>query len=343
MFSAFRARRRRSDVSLVTEVLAALRAARVPGTPIPPVELPGSVGLANLHADNLAAMPLEVTGRLTSRKRRQLDRPDPAEHQFYTTHKVVQSAWRRGNTWALREGDAMRVLDPLQVGWDPDPDDPTRIVRWRYQGRPVPLRDLLHLKMNDAPDRGPLGRAPLDEAGEALAMYGHAYRYLVMFFEGGGNPSSVLQRTGAGNVLYSPEQAAEDWIEARQERRPAVLPQGWELKIPANNGELEAIARVLEECPGELARATNTPPTLANAKVGGSLVYATVAGEFRRWLATSLKPTWICRLEIFYSEFLDEDVTLNTEGMFDLVDPTVDDEPAPQAPRQAGRVLEAVA
>jgi phage portal protein BeeE len=322
MFDRRRQRRTRSDVSLVTEVIVALGAARVAGAPIPVRELPVAVGLANLHADVLAAMPLVTGGRGTTPE--VIRRPNPDESRHSTVHKLVQSAWWTGNAFVMpsRRRDAITVLDPNRVGPGFDPDDPLNVPFWYYDGEIV-AKDQIHwFKINDDPRYGAIGRSPLSMASEPLTMYGYAYSYLSMFFAGGGNPSTVLRRTGPGNTVYSPAEAAEDWVEARKERRPAVLPAGWELQVPANNGEMEAIGRILEQCASEVARLVNAPPSLANAKSNGSMTYSNVHGEIARWLSFSLVPTWIARLEDFWSELAGVEVTMDTDVMFRLVSPT---------------------
>lgn len=308
-----------------------MQAARVAGSPIPVEELPVAVGIAQLHADVLADMPATVAaGGRNSAAARLLARPNPDEPRRSTTHKIVQSLYWTGNAYVLSNGSAVTVLDPNAVAVDYDDADPNRIAGWWIDGnRPPAGTRVYHVKIYDDPRRGPLGRSPFRAAREPLDMYGHAYRYLSMFFAGGGNPSTVLQRTGATNTLYSPEQAAEDWITARQNRRPAVLPAGWELSVPPNNGELEAVARVLEHSAAEVARLTGVPPSLANARSQSTLTYSNTAGEFRRWLAVSLAPTWIGRLEDLWTDIAGVPVEIDTSNLFRLVDPTDNGAAAP--------------
>lgn len=319
-----RMRRHRSDVSLVTDVLAALTAARLPGQAVAPERLPVVVGITSLHADVLGAMPLETPeGTRPAALRTALDYPCIDEHRLYSTAKVVWSAMHTGNAYALRGDGAGRILDPQTVTPMYRADDPLDVASWLVAGRPVAKSDIVHLKVYDSPvGAGPLGRSPYNLASDALAMYGHAYAYLTQFFEGGGNPSSVLSATGPSALAYDPAQVAKDWIAARQERRPAVLPNGISLSVPANNGEMEAVARILEQGAAECARLTNTPPSLANARTSSSMTYSNVASELRRWMALALRPTWMSRIELFYSDLLDLDVVLDTDPLFDLVDAT---------------------
>lgn len=340
MFDRRRERRTRADVSLVTEVISALAASRlVEGAPVPVEELPVAVGLANLHADVLAAMPMTTTAGRRGTQPDIVNQPNPEESRHATQHKAVQSLFWTGNVYGLRGVDSARILNPSDVSWDADPYDSTRIAGWYVNGQPVSLDRIVHCKLNDDPRKGPLGRSPLSSASTPLSMYGYAYGYLSMFFENGGNPSTVLQRTGPSNSLYDPAQAADDWVTARKSRRPAVLPAGWELSVPTNNGEMEAVGRILEQCAVEVARLVNAPPSLVNAKANGSMTYSNVHGEIARWLSLSLVPTWITRLEDFWSDLTGYPIELDTDVMFRLVSPTDTGAPVPtEMPR-----LEAVA
>ncbi len=331
-------------MSLVSDLISSFRAARVSGQPIDRRKFPAAIGLKNLHADTLAVMELTVTGGMSRRQRLLLDRPDPDEASFYTTHKIVSSLWWHGTAVGQRNAEAVRILPMSEVGHEPDIDDSTRVHRWYRNGMTIPNRDIITAKINDDPDKGPLGRSPLDDAGPVLDMYGYALQYATDFFAGGGNPSNVLERDGAANLTYDPDEVAEDWLAARQERRPAVLPAGFKLSVPPANGELDALRNILGESSAEIARTMNAPPSLANAKVAGSLTYSTVAGEFRKWVASSLRPTWMARVELFYSELLDTKVDLDPGPLFEIVDATAGDAPAQpvaaEAPPAPGRPRE---
>lgn len=319
-------RRLRSDVSLVTEVLAALQAARLASEPIAVDDLPVVIGLVNLHADVLAALELTSSARGARQFAQAFARPNPEEPRRRTVHKLIQSAIHTGTGYLLVQGSgpstSVVALDPNRVTPVIDERDPLRIASWYVDGIPRDRDEVRYLTINDDPRRGPLGRSPLADAHEPMQMYGYAYRYISDFFAGGGNPSTVLSRKGAGNVSYTNEEAAADWIAARQERRPAVLPAGWDLTVPPNNGELEAVARVLEHSAAEVARLLNAPPSLVNVAAKGSMTYTNTAGEFRRWLAIALGPTWITRLEDLWSDVFGIPVELDTAPIFRIVDPT---------------------
>jgi phage portal protein BeeE len=329
MFDRFRTRRTRrvrSDVSLVTDVLSAITASRLASEPIDVDDLPVVIGLVNLHADVIAALELTSTARGAGAYQRALERPNPEEPRRSTVHKLVQSIIKTGTGYVLTAGTgpgtAVTVLDPHRVTPIYDPTDPLRIAGWYVDGVRRARDDVRFVTINHDPRRGPLGRSPFKDAAEPMRMYGYAYSYLTDFFAGGGNPSTVLTRDGTGNLAYTNEQAARDWITARQERRPAVLPTGWKLTVPPNNGELEAVARILEHAAAEVARLLNAPPSLVNVAANGSMTYTNTAGEFRRWLAISLGPTWIGRFEDFWSDVFGIPVELDTTAIFRIVDPT---------------------
>lgn len=321
LFQRSRDRRYRSDVSLVSDVISALGAARIAGAPVPADQLPVAVGLATLHADVLASMPM-TAGRNTPAI---VTRPNPSESYADTVHKLVQSAYWKGYAALLldrpQNPTSASVLNPNAVTVVADSVDSTKIAEVRLNGVNIDPALIKLFNINVDPRRGPLGRSPLEAAAIPLRMYGYAYAYLSEFFEAGGNPSTVLRRTGLGAEIYDAEQAATDWITARQARRPAVLPAGWELSVPPNNGELEAVSRILETCAVEVCRLVNAPPSLANAKSSGSMTYSNVTSELARWLAIDLAPTWITRLENLFTDLGGMRVEADTSSLFRMVDP----------------------
>lgn len=317
-------------MSLITSVLGELLSARAgTGTPVPYDELPIYQGMATLIADCIADMDLYsvdvppgrchdcIAGRhepITHRVAEVfpvLDQPDPDEDRADTLHKIVQSLFGTGNAWAMhgpRDGagavDSVTVVNPEEVGHRVDPLHSLKVKSWTVNGASYDRSALTWWKINDNPRRGPLGRSPSRVCATALDTYGWAYRYLGDYFAAGGNPSSVLK----SKLDLSPgkiEEHVNEWIEARKARRPAFLPHHLDLDIPPSSGELAAVIAVLEFATAEFARLNNVPVSLVNAPVAGyTLQYSNVQDEFRRWLAVSLGPTWIRRVERGFSGML---------------------------------------
>lgn len=293
----------RADISLVSEVIGYVAAARTDGLPVQTDDLPITVGASTLHADTVAAMPARSRQATpTPRVRNLLERPDPDTDYRATVHAGTLAMFWHGYATLLLDRPAplttsVTVLDPRTVHYGPG-------TGWTIGGESVRDDLICAIPLMNDPRRPEIGESPLERCSQALSMYGYAYRYLIDYFAQGGNPSSILKSTHAlGNqTLPSGSTRAQEivaeWITARQERRPAVMDPTISLEIPQANGELAATLSVLDHCSAEVARLLNMPGSLVNAPSNGySLTYANVADEMRRWIALSLKPTWMARWE----------------------------------------------
>ena len=294
----------RADVSLVSEVIGYLAAARTDGLAVEADRLPITVGAAQLHSDTVAAMPARSTAATVPRRVSMLlERPDPDTDYRATVHAGTIAMFWHGYATLLLDRPApstnsVTVLDPLDVSYN-------AFDGWTVSGEHVPDNLILAIPLLNDPRRPSIiGESPLRRCDQALSMYGYAYRYMIDYFAQGGNPSSILKANHAlGNqVLASGSTRAEEivseWVTARQQRRPAVMDPTISLEIPASTGELAATLSVLDYCSAEVARLLNMPGSLVNAPSNGySLTYANVADEMRRWIALSLKPTWMARWE----------------------------------------------
>ena len=343
----FRDRHYRADVSLVSQVLGELMSARAgTGTPVPYDELPITQGVASLISDSLASMDIYAVNADGVRQPEGmfpiLEQPDPDEDRADTVHKLAQSLFWTGNAYALTNSsaDAVTVLNPDTVGYTADSYNDLKIGMWHINGQATSRANIVHWKLNDDPRTGPLGRSPLRRCATALDTYGWAYRYLGDFFAQGGNPSSVLK----SKLELDPAKVtelAEEWMLARKQSRPAMLPQWLDLEVPPSSGELAAVVEVLGFAAAEVARMLNLPVSLVNAPVAGySLQYSNVGDEFRRWLAVSLGTTWVARIERGFTSLLPpgyrarlDPSTLYRPDLFpDQTPPAVSPSPASTAP-----------
>jgi hypothetical protein len=311
-------RRRRSVEQRVT----AAQAARSVSVSVAVDALPITQGLVQLTADVVSSLELSAvddrTGRVLTDPPELLVRPDPREDRADTLHKIVQALYWGGNAPCSvgRPGTpnaSLRVLNPITVGYEPDPFDSTWLRHWYVDGYPQPIDALAVFKMNDDPRRGPLGRSPFVQCEAALNLYGWAYRYLLDYYAQGGAPSLVLRSArplssapvAEDTAGRTEAQIAQDaWVSSRQLYRPAVLDPQWTLEGGPVPQDLEQTVRVLEFAGQEVGRLTNTPPTIANVLASGSLTYSTTAEELRRWLLLNLGPTWLRRIERKFSSLL---------------------------------------
>lgn len=313
----------RADVSLVSEVIGALSALRADGAPVATDRLPITVGASMLHADMVAQMPARSSTRDSS-VQQFLAKPDPSTDYRAVVHAGTIAQFWHGYAALLLDAPApftraIRVLEPQAVVAQWAPDDPRTVTGWIVDGERIDANMVHPVNLMDDPRRGPLGESPLKRCDGPLSMYGYAYRYLIDYFAQGGNPASILRST---HRLTDTDATAlvTEWITARQERRPAVLDPTTQFEVPAASGELAAVLSVLDHAAAEVARMLNMPSSLVNApSLGYSLTYSNMGDEFRRWLAVSLRPTWIARWESAFRTLTGtDDVYLDPAAVLEL-------------------------
>lgn len=299
----------RSDVSLVSEVVGYLATARADGLPVAPDELPIAVGAATLHSDTISAMPARSrAASVPPRVAHLLERPDPGtDYRATIASTVLAMFWHGYSPWLLDKPapftTTVTTIDPRRASWDRVSDV------WTIGGKQVPGDRIYCVTLIDDPCSASPGVSPLRRCWQALSMYGYAYRHLIDYFAQGGNPMAILKsQTRLGNIpdadgVTPATQIVNEWITARQTRRPAVMDPDISLEVPANNGELAATLGVLDHGAAEVARLLNMPASLVNAPtMGSSLNYANVQDELRRWIALSLAPSWMSRIESAFRE-----------------------------------------
>jgi hypothetical protein len=332
----------RADVSLVSEVANALSELRgVSGVSVPVDELPIVVGTGTLHADAVAGMPARVrSSRVDRRVADLLTTPQPGTDYAGLVGPGTLAMFHAGYAALLLDRPApltrsVRLLEPAAVHPQWDPRDTRTVTSWLVDGQVMPANMIHAVNLIDDPRRsGPVGESPLRRCAGALELYGWAYRYLIDYFAGGGNPGSILKSSHNVTSTRATE-IVDEWIAARRERRPAVMDPQLTFEVPASNGELGAVIQVLDLGAAEVARLLNIPGSLVNAPNAGgySLDYRNVGEEFKRWLALSLRPTWMARWESTWRTltglsdvYLDPVPMLEAYGATDETTPAAGDE-----------------
>lgn len=322
------------------------RLARLAGGTYSVDELPICQGLAQLHADVIAAAELyaeDARGNRIQNTPEVLVQPDPNEDRMVTQHKLVQSLWWEGNGYGLvhfddRFGASVQIQNPDAVAYLPHPD-PARdleVAGWIVHGMQARRDEVNHWKLNDDPRRGPLGHSPLRRCWTALENYAWAYRYLATYFVSGGDPTMVL-RSQVPLTATEAEAAQAQWVTARQSSAPAVLDPQWTLERgPGGVSDLEHVIRALDFAAVEVCRATNVAPSIANVVSQGSMTYSTVRDELRRWSILSLSPTWLRRIEDGYTRLIAPGLRarVDVETLFAGID-KLSDGPTASAPSEA--------
>lgn len=298
------AERDTDQLTAMIDSLVALRSA------VPMESHPTVYAIRSLIADAAAMLPL-VSLRGTERLDPQpsiLRRPDPMEPRRQTIQKLVNSATRTGNAFLYlfdydREGWplAARALPPGRVTAVVDYEaDAPRITGWQVAGRPVALNRIKHIPFNLDP--GPLGTSPLQACTEAFATLNGLWAFAASYWVDGGTPPYALKHPRR----LTAEQASEflnQWVTARQARRPGLLSDGLELETYATPSASDALLLDgLNYFDAALARAFRVPPSIVNVLSQSSLTYATTTDEMRRWLALALYPGWLSPIEAAFTD-----------------------------------------
>jgi HK97 family phage portal protein len=284
--------------------LVSLRDGSLPITAHPTV-----YGLRSLIADTVSMLPM-VSLRGTERLEPQpsiLRRPDPAEPRRATLEKIVNSLTRTGNAFLYvydydRDGFplAVRVINPARVTAVLDPDA-TRVAQWQINGQPVPANRIKHIPL--MLDPGPLGTSPLVACRDAFATLTMLWGFASSYWEDGGVPPYAIKHPRRLTAEQADEFATQ-WLEARRRRRPALLSDGLALETyPSPSASDALLLDGLNYFDAAIARAFLCPPSIVNVLSQSSLTYATTTDELRRWLALSLSPSYLARIEAAFSDF----------------------------------------
>jgi len=287
----------------LTAFINAAVAARALGEPFDPFGMPVVVACRGLLADTVAQLPL-----VTLRGRRPLPtqptltlRPNRLEPRWLTFHRLVNNLTRWGYGW-LRVTDwdasgrptAVRVLDASEATVEFDPVTGDIDTVWNQGDELVPGLEVIWIPFT-VERRASLGEGPLAQCDRALAYLAQLWTMAGSFWEAG-YPSlivSVKHRLAPGQA-----RAIKDQLIASMGGRhePGVVDQDGTV-APVGASPLEAqLVESFAVANAEVARAMRMPPSLVNVAAGDSLTYATVAEEFRRWLATGLS-SYLFRIE----------------------------------------------
>ena len=271
---------------------------------------PTVYGLRSLIADTVSMLPV-VSLRGTERLEPQpsiLRRPDPAEPRRATIEKIVNSLTGRGNAFLYvsdydRDGFPLyvRVIDPARVTAVLDPDG-QRVAQWQINGQAVPFNRIKHIPL--MLDPGPIGTGPLLACRDAFATLTGLWGFAASYWEDGGTPPYALKHPRRLTAEQADELTTQ-WTDARRKRRPAFLSDGIGLETFTQPSAADALLLDgLNYFDAALARAFGCPPSILNTLSQSSLTYATTNEEMRRWLSTSIGPTYLTRIEAAFSDFL---------------------------------------
>ena len=188
----------------------------------------------------------------------------------------------------------------VHVEWDERRFLP--ITRWR--GKVIPPRDLQHIAIGRPPG-ALLGRSPLSEGLDALAVAATAERFAASWYLSGGVPSVVLTVP----EKQTPEEALAlktQWLEAHGvDPSPAVLSGGIGIEIPDNDPEKSQMAQSREYGNTTVARLLGIPAAMLHVtSSGATITYTNPAGALEELTKVTLAPIYMPPLEFAFSDLL---------------------------------------
>lgn len=267
-----------------------------------------------LLSDSVAQLPVEVyLGEGVSRTEVQeqpriVSSPSVLVGRRDWVHQSMTSLLLWGNAYGRVLARDEQML-PSWVEWyapnDVSVDQPQTLSlpRYHYEGVPVDLSDVLHVRGMMRPGRV-VGLSPLMSMQETFGLGLAAQRYAAEFFGSGGHPTGILQ--AAGDVTEDTARIAKSrFLAGAKGREPVVLGNSWKYDrvqtTPSESQFLEAQERVVQD----VARAFTIPPEMIGTSSGGtkSLTYANREQRALDFVTFSVVP-WLTRLEDAWSSLL---------------------------------------
>lgn len=272
-------------------------------------ELPSVVAGRQLIADTTAMLPIvEVVDGDTSHPIPSiLRRPDPRVTYRSAMERIVNGMTRHGRSWLYVEQIGANGY-PLSASYVDDTrvaaetDASGRVTTVAIDGQPVDRRRIVHIPMRT--DRDPLGSTPLRDASVVLEQLSAAISYASAYYLTAHVPPYAVRHPSRLSAVQT-RQLADEWLQARAERRVAFLSGGVEIDTFAQPSAGDALLLdAIAQLDAAVARILQIPPSLLNVASQTSLTYSNVTSELSRWLAVGLYPMILSRVEAAFSDLL---------------------------------------
>lgn len=221
-------------------------------------------------------------------------------------HQAMTSLLLRGNAFGLvleRDGFGF----PIEIVWL----DPSRVTDdgilgrpgWRFDGRPVPREDIVHLTKFVVAGQTQ-GLSPVGLFAQTIGIGLHASGYGSDFFANGGHPPGLFRNT----EQPIPDNETAAVIKARlgaamRTREPLVYGKDWEF-TPLSVSPAEAqFLETIRANATTVASIYHVPAEMIGGDTGRSLTYSTEELNQIKYISHALRP-WLVTLEAFFSALL---------------------------------------
>lgn len=223
-------------------------------------------------------------------------------------YQVLESWLLRGNLYGeiLERSSSglvtqVSLFHPDEVyGWL----DTDGKVHWTVAGRPIPIGDLLHRRVNPVPGRIE-GLSPIAFHAAQVGLSLTATQFGLQWFKDGAHPGGMLTNEETQLDKEQSQTAKDRFMAAvRGTREPVVLGRGWKYQQIQLNPEESQFLQTQGYTEAQCCRIFG--PGIAEVlgyESGGSLTYANVESRSAHLLVYSLNK-WLRRIERLLTEML---------------------------------------
>jgi HK97 family phage portal protein len=265
-------------------------------------------GCVRLLADVVSELPVHVFVKGT---RDEVDPPRVLETPAASTDlpdwlwQHMVSYLTRGNVMGLvvdREGltrpSQIELVDTTRV--QPQVDQLTRQVTWRFDGREIDKADLWHRRAYPVPGQ-PLGLSPVGHLAQSIGVGLAAEAYGAHYFRDATTPSGILTtehhlNRQQASELYDMWKVARGGYGDGGFRDTAILGGDVKFQPIAIAPEESQFLDTMRFNVQQIARIYGVPPEMLGADSGNSMTYANVESRDLSLLKYSVQP-WLGRLE----------------------------------------------
>ena len=258
-------------------------------------QIPGMARALQLYGGLIGQMALDQVkdGRPLAPRPSILSKPDPLLSRFNFVSSSVRDWWVHGNTAALITARDARGF-PSAVKYFPAHQwaiplhEPEALY---LSGQRVDVRDVIHVQRGTDPANPRRGLGVVEEHITSLKRIGLQEDYESDSLGKGGVPSVAVIAPQKDLTQTEADQAAETWMErfAGPSRKPAILPNGTEVKTLAWNPTDQQLVMARQLSLTDLANIMNLDPYYLGAP-GSSHTYRSAGSMFVALIRTSLEP-----------------------------------------------------
>lgn len=220
-------------------------------------------------------------------------------------HRCVTSLGLRGNAYGLivnRDGMGF----PIQIEWlDPCKvmiDDRSGKRGWLYDGREVPLEEIVHIPLFAMPGQK-VGLSPITAFAQTLGIGLQAQAYASDWFAVGGFPPGTFKNEEKEVPEEDARLIKERLVSSIRTRAPIVHGNDWTYTPISVPPEEAQFVETMKMTTNAIASIYGIPPEMIGGESGSSMTYQNVEQQQINFVMFTLRP-WLVTLESAFSALL---------------------------------------